>query len=64
MAQPPETPEQVYLAKLEKIVKVAVKPDFDKVNVRFDKVDGRLDSIDTKLASVVETLKLMQQKLG
>lgn len=55
-AQMAPTPEQEYLEKLEKIVKKAVKPDFDKVNSKLDGIDGQLTEIQT-------TLKAIQKKL-
>ena len=41
--------DQEYLDKLEKIVKKAVKPDFENLNSRLDGFEGQLSDIQTKL---------------
>ncbi len=50
------TPEREYLDKLEKIVKKAVKPDFDQVNSRLDGVQDQLSDIQTTLNDIRKKL--------
>lgn len=58
-----KSPEEVYAEKLDKIIKAAVKPDFDIVTGRFDHVDSELKAIKSTLAEL-KTIKSTLDAIG